>query len=327
LILLPGDSRWADQDPFRLSFAFFQGKSRQTPRAVSFATGQLKYGSAYWLRITELATPPSLGWVNAHFSASGKIIAQVSNISELEFLPSRFPMDVHNSGTLEIDINGVIHTVSIKNDEPVKLRILPPDGDTIYKKTTTLEGPVSHAFAESFVIVQTIGGTQAEDELSKKLADQIEKSWQDNYYVSCPRKTDREITLADIATMNLVIVGGPNVNATIKRIFGSLPFELDAGGIRVGDMKVESGQALMSAIYPNPLNPQRYVVLVASNSPNAAELPVPELARSGSYDVAVWRFDANKHSELLGEWYWDRSWNHLILAGAVVKDEGDVEVE
>jgi dienelactone hydrolase len=322
LILLPGDTRWADEDALRLSFAFFQGKSRQTPRTVALTTGQLKYGSAYWLRVTELAAPPRLGKVSARFDAPGRMTVRASDVAELEFLPGRFPAGVPRSGTLEIDVNGEIHTVTLENDGPLRLRLSPAEGDAALKKTAALEGPVSHAFVEPFVIVQATGGSQQEQELSKKLADQIEKGWRDNYFVSCPRKTEEEVTPEDVAAFNLVVAGGPNVNETLKRVFGSLPFGLDAGGVSVGGVRVESSRVLLSAVYPNPLNPRRYVVLVASNSPDAAGLPAPELARSGSYDVAVWRVDGGQGSRLLGEWYWDKSWTRLIPAGAVV-EEGD----
>jgi dienelactone hydrolase len=322
LILLPGDTRWADEDALRLSFAFFRGKSRQTPRAVALTTGQLKYGSAYWLRVTELAAPPRPGKVSARFDAPGRMTVRASDVAQLELLPGRFPADVTRPGTLGIDVNGEIHTVNVENDEPIRLRLSPADGDGVLKKTAALEGPVSHAFAEPFVIVQATGGSPQEQELSKKLADQVEKSWRDNYYVSCSRKTEEEVTPEDVATMHLIVAGGPNVKETLKRISGPLPFGLDAGGVSVGGVRVESSRALLSAVYPNPSNPRRYVVLVASNSPDVAELPAPELARSGSYDVAVWRFDGGQGSRLLGEWYWDRSWTRLIPAGAVV-GEGD----
>ena len=82
---------------------------------------------------------------------------------------------------------------------------------------------------------------------------------------------------------------------------------------------------LLSAIYPNPLNLKRYIVLVSSNSSSMVDLPAPELARMGSYDVAVWRFDKSKDFQLLGQWYWDKSWRRLIPAGAVGSDVGPVE--
>jgi hypothetical protein len=290
-------------------------------------TGQLKYGSAYWLGITELAAPPTPGRVKVSFDAPGRITAQASNVSELEFRPSRFPADIPRSGTLEVEVNGELHTVTVKEGEPIRLRVLPAEGGGAMTKTAGLEGPVSQAFAEPFVLVQATGGSRQEQDVSKRLADQIEKGWRDNYYVSCPRKTEGEVTPEDIAAANLVVAGGPNVNATIKRLFGSLPFGLDADGLNVGDMRIENGRALLSAIYPNPLNPRHYVVLVASNSPDAAELPAPELARSGSYDVAVWGFEADKGIQLLGEWYWDKFWSRLVPGGAVGRDPDGVGFE
>jgi hypothetical protein len=326
LILLPGDGRWADQDMFRLSFIFFQGKVRTTPRTVAMTTGQLKYGSAYWIRATELETPPRLGRITAHFDAPNKILATSSNISEIELLPDRFPTTYFQPGMLEMRVNGKIHTFHLRTSEPVKLRILPADEiDHGKKKTDILEGPVSHAFSEPFIIVQATGGTRHDQMQAEKIADQIEQAWLDNYYVRCLRKTDKEITYRDIASKNLVLTGRLYLNQDIKRICGELPFKLGVDYVKIGDKNLLNYEMLLSAIYPNPLNPKRYVVLVSSNSSSIVDLPAPELAHMGSYDVAVWRFDKSKDFQLLGQWYWDKSWRRLIPAGAVGSDVGPVE--
>jgi len=328
LILLPGDSRWAEKDMFRLSFIFFQGKARIIPLTVAMTTGQLKYGSAYWLRVTELETNTRPGRITAHFESPNKILATVSNISKIELLPDRFPTAHFRPELLEIHANGDLHILPVRSREPIKLRILPAhESGHGKKKTETIEGPVSHAFSEPFIIVQATGGTRHDQMQAEKLADQIEKAWLDNYYVRCQRKTDREITPRDIASKNLVLIGWLNRNQEIKRISGKLPFKLGVDYVKIGDMKILNYEMLLSAIYPNPLNPQRYVVLVLSNSPGVVDLPAPELARSGSYDVAVWRFNKLGIPQLLGEWYWDKSWRHLRSAGAIGSEVGPADVD
>lgn len=133
---------------------------------MAFTTGQLKYGAAYWIRVTGLKTAPALGRVLARFETPGKLVANTSNVAELELLPGRFPPGVPQSGALEVNVNGVSHAVNLKGNEPVKLRIEPTAEDDGGSKNAVTEGPVSHAFAESFLLVHATDGGLEEQTLS-----------------------------------------------------------------------------------------------------------------------------------------------------------------
>jgi hypothetical protein len=50
----------------------------------------------------------------------------------------------------------------------------------------------------------------------------------------------------------------------MKQIAGKLPIEWTRDAIVVGDRKYTSDEHALIAIYPNPLNPERYVVLNSS---------------------------------------------------------------
>jgi dienelactone hydrolase len=325
LIILPGDCRWSDLDPFRISFKFFQGKTRASPRSVRFKTGQLKYATAYWIRITELANPPAPGNLKAEFEGPTKLLITASNLAEIELLPDRFPADLSiGSGPIQIEINGNLQTVEIAKRKEVRIRLAATDGGSSLRKTAEVEGPVAHAFSEPFVIVETTNGNVQEQEVAKKLANQIQKAWEDNYHVPCDRKTDKQLSRHDLSG-NIVLTGGSDVDEVTKQLFGSLPFEIDSNNIRAGNETVAGRNAVISAIYPNPLNSKRYVVIVASNSLTGFELPGPDLARTGSYDVAVWQIDEQTKRRFHGEWYWDKLWQHLNPAGAIENDSDFVD--
>jgi hypothetical protein len=74
-------------------------------------------------------------------------------------------------------------------------------------------------------------------------------------------KDDKEINDADIAANNLVLWGDPSSNAVLAKIAGKLPVKWDKDGVRVGDTTYEAGHHVPVLIYPNPLNPRRYVVI------------------------------------------------------------------
>jgi hypothetical protein len=69
------------------------------------------------------------------------------------------------------------------------------------------------------------------------------------------------VTDADIAAHNLVLWGDPGSNQVLARIIDKLPVRWDAKEVRVGRHSFPAGHHVPVLIYPNPLNPRRYVVL------------------------------------------------------------------
>jgi hypothetical protein len=96
-------------------------------------------------------------------------------------------------------------------------------------------------------------------------------------------KDDLVITDADIAENNLILWGDPSSNRLLAKIVRKLPIRWTAQGIEVGDKTFDAATHVPVLIYPNPLNPARYVVLnsgftfpqfgAASNSQQTPKLP------------------------------------------------------
>ena len=85
------------------------------------------------------------------------------------------------------------------------------------------------------------------------------KTW--GFFRGEPRvKKDADVTDADIAASNLVLFGDPSSNAVYKRIAARLPIQWRADGVRVGREKFSADHAPVF-VFPNPLNPSRYVVI------------------------------------------------------------------
>ena len=74
-------------------------------------------------------------------------------------------------------------------------------------------------------------------------------------------KDDREITDADIAASNLVLWGDPASNQLLARVADKLPIKWSASELRVGSRTYANNLHVPVLIYPNPLNPKRYIVL------------------------------------------------------------------
>ena len=77
-------------------------------------------------------------------------------------------------------------------------------------------------------------------------------------------KDDTAITDEDLANHNLVLWGDPASNAILAKIAAKLPIQWTKDEIVVGEQKFPAASHALIAIYPNPLNPEKYVVLNSS---------------------------------------------------------------
>ena len=73
--------------------------------------------------------------------------------------------------------------------------------------------------------------------------------WRKQFRGDAPVKADIAVTDADIAANNLVLWGDPKSNAVLAKIVDKLP------------LRDFSDKEVTVLIYPNPLNPAKYVVL------------------------------------------------------------------
>jgi hypothetical protein len=99
-------------------------------------------------------------------------------------------------------------------------------------------------------------GRWATNEMAKAITE-----WRDQFRGDAPVRRDDEVTDADIAANNLVLWGDPRSNKLLARITGRLPVHWDSREVRVGQEHFDSTHHALVLVYPNPLNPLRYVVL------------------------------------------------------------------
>jgi hypothetical protein len=130
------------------------------------------------------------------------------------------------------------------------------------RKIHGLQGPIDDAFMDAFVFVRPTGRplSEALGRWEQEQADYAIREWV-HFFRGEPRvKKDTEVSAADIANSNLVLFGDPSSNAVYKRIAGRLPIAWRADGVVVGSATF-SGSHAPVFVYPNPLNPKKYVVI------------------------------------------------------------------
>jgi hypothetical protein len=91
--------------------------------------------------------------------------------------------------------------------------------------------------------------------------DRAVKMWRDIFRGDAPVKDDSAITDDDIANSNLVLWGDPSSNKVLAKILPKLPLKWDAQTIEFRGYRLDAAHHAPILIFPNPLIPQRYVVL------------------------------------------------------------------
>lgn len=133
-------------------------------------------------------------------------------------------------------------------------------------KRHDLQGPIDDAFMDSFVFVRPTGmaanemvGKWAESELERAIVH-----WRRHFRGDARVINDSDLKDEIIGSANIVLWGDPTSNSVMRKIVGKLPIEWSAESLRVGDQSFDAKKHAPILIYPNPLNPNRYVVLNSS---------------------------------------------------------------
>jgi predicted esterase len=161
-------------------------------------------------------------------------------------------------------------------------------------KTHGLQGPIDDAFLDSFLFVRATGEPKhlaTAGWLQSRLA-KATNDWRGQFRGEPRVKDDVQVTDADMAAHHLVLFGDPESNRLLKRMSGKLPVEWNRKTIKFAGQSFDAATHVPVFIFPNPLNPKRYVVvntgftfadvLPGSNAqqtpklPDAAVLSVPE---------------------------------------------------
>jgi hypothetical protein len=135
-----------------------------------------------------------------------------------------------------------------------------PKGQGLEKKPK-LSGPISDAYFERMVHVYGTKNAANEKEL-KKLAQKGAKGWPLWLWtVDQEVVADRDLTPDQRQNAHLVLYGTPGDNSLLDEIAGQLPIKVEGDALVAGDKRFQGKGLGTRFIYPNPKNPERYVIV------------------------------------------------------------------
>ena len=240
-----------------------QHRREHAPSEVVLTTPSLRYADRAWVHIQGIEQ--HLVWSKVRARILGdQLEVQTSGVTEVAFDP---PSHLMASGSIS---TVVIDGQSLEFDRGSPLVMHREAGawtsgsaskQGIHKRAG-LSGPIRDAFVGPLVFVvgtQDPALTAANAHVAHALAAPpygVEARW--------PVIADVDLDDTVASTHALFLVGSERSNSYVGRIAEHLPFRLEARAVVAGTHRFEGNELGVQFIFPNPLHPNRYVVVLAS---------------------------------------------------------------
>lgn len=240
---------------------------RQRPaRTIQWQTPTLRYGSYDWLHLTGLESHWKGAEVRAEWDREAqRFKLETKGITALELDPGA----AHDLAKAEVEIDGTRLTSASPGFRINSLSLAKRDGQWSWgepsgsAKRPGLQGPIDDAFMSRFLVIPPERAPS-----DPKVARWVEfelnhfrDRWRALMRGELPELEARDLDSDDIRDANLILWGDPESNPMIAEIATRLPVEWKEGSFTLRGETYSRDSYVPVLIFPNPLNPRRYVVL------------------------------------------------------------------
>jgi pimeloyl-ACP methyl ester carboxylesterase len=251
------------------------------PRRVVYQTYNLRYDGAYWVRVERVADAAKPARIEAEVGAGGKVTVKTENVE-------RFRLDL----SAKLIGDGSRPAVSVDGGPAVAAK---PDAATRFFKEKDgwvagdppgpdgpakrhgLSGPIQDVFLGGPVLLVHGGKDGAGTMLDAAVLRLFGPGDGDRtLHAAFDRKAAADVTAADIADRHLVLFGTPEQNALVAKVADRLPAKFLADGVEAGGKAYRGEGVGLALVYPNPLNPDRYVLLLPEGYAGGSPLDLPD---------------------------------------------------
>ncbi len=242
---------------------------------LHLTTYTLRYPQVDWIRIEGMQEHWTKGTV-AGLVSEGGIRIDTTGVTDLAIHFKAGTAPIYPRGNVKVTLDQQeLFLPGVKSDRSLSAAFY-LDGKTWMlgkrdtgkqlRKKPGLQGPIDDAFLSRFLFVKPSGKSKhelVEKWTQSELARAIEH-WRRHFRGEARVKLDSEVTAEDIADSNLILWGDATSNSLIAKINDRLPVRYSDDTIVAGEASKPSNQHALVAIYPNPENPEKYVVLNSS---------------------------------------------------------------
>jgi pimeloyl-ACP methyl ester carboxylesterase len=204
---------------------FAQFHRDRFPQRVHFVTQSYRYNSAYWVRLDGL-TPGALATVDAKRAGPTSVAVETRNVDGFTLTLDHIAASVSIDGAAVHVTPAATLSFTHASGQWRAGRFMPTG------KRPGAEGPLADAFTGRQLYVYGSKSVNTADELDarRRIAERA-ANWTT---LSFPVKADSEVTPADFADYDLILLGAADTNSVIANLSAQLPLALNPGAADYG---------------------------------------------------------------------------------------------
>ncbi|MDH5676498.1 MAG: extensin family protein [Myxococcales bacterium] len=253
-------------------------RRKKRPSEVRLLTGDYRAARQHWVTVTRIERYPELARVRA-VARDGEIEVETDNVAAFSLDLRDAPVGDGDATKLQVNDQIIYQGKRASLGHVIHLRrgargfetgFPLEDPDALYKKPGSA-GPIADAYYGAIAHVYGTGDADSRERL-KQSAERGAHGWP-LWLWRLQQKVvaDTEVDAALMASHHLVLYGTPGSNGVLERIAGRLPVAIDRAGVKLGSRRFDGPEVGVKFIHPNPLAPERYVIVQAGVTPKAVD--------------------------------------------------------
>lgn len=270
---------------------------------IRFMTETLKYNKCEWLTISEMNFMYQPALVEGGVTEDGVLKLTTKNVAVMAIM-REIAEDIEIDGdrlSLQSAAEGLLPDVYYEKGEN-GWRVLDYNSSRNHmqnpgpNKRHNLQGPIDDAFMQPFVCVEGTGTpwNQEQHDWAKWTLSRFGHEFDKWMRGKIPVVKDEDVSEELLEEKNLILFGDPGSNTFLAKILPKLPVDWTQEKLTIGGKSYDPKTHGLAMIYPNPLNPYRYIVINSGHTFHEEQFKASNaqlFPRLG--DVAVLRFEKN----------------------------------
>jgi pimeloyl-ACP methyl ester carboxylesterase len=256
-------------------------KGQTSPEHIRFVTYTTRYNRDYWVTVDGMEKHYERADIDAHRMPGGE----------------QYEISTHNVSRLALRETEHAKQIAIDGQ---RLKVRSGPWITLQKtagawkvekngawaglhKTHALQGPIDDAFLDPFLLVRPTGTpwNDGVNQQALRAMARFDRLW-GKYFRGHPFvKDDKDVTAADMEKYHVVLFGDPGSNRVMAKMAPQLPVQWTRETVSLGGQSFPAKENYPALIYPNPLNPAKYVVWNTG-------LTIADREYNGDYGMPQW---------------------------------------
>ncbi|MGB7063446.1 MAG: prolyl oligopeptidase family serine peptidase [Candidatus Zixiibacteriota bacterium] len=242
---------------------FLKSRERDLwPKCVIFKTTNLGQNhKSYWVEIIRQEKPFFESRIEVEVK-EGRIEVSARNVREFALHLSQNLLPL---GKIVFSVNGQEIGYQLRKSEEVSFY---KKGDEFrigrtkhrrLRKSPESYGPIKQAYFSPFVLVYGTKGDSVTTATTLHQARLEATRWWRRANGFAEVLPDTEVTSETMENFNLILFGGPEENLVTVKLNRKLPIRIEGQKIILGKKEIVGDGLAAKFIYPNPLNPERFI--------------------------------------------------------------------